>query len=633
MAILFLFYLNWIFSSIGIMKFSSPSLSFTLLLVVLGLNLLINKKRELIDILQEYSGHILRAELLFLVFFIFFLSIHSLHPEIYWGEKPMDFTLFNYSIRQVEFPLLDPWFAGEVMKYYYWGYTIFAGLSKMAGIQGEIGYALSLATIPALMASSLYSLMIFLVKKKNLAFGAALLIPLAGNFKAFTAIVFSKVKADMLYFFSSTRVFERGEFAEYPSWSILFADLHPHVMAYPFIILTLLFLFYGLRYVWEKFDYKEHGLFFFFYSLCFGSLIGINGWDFVVYSIFNSLYFLFHFKTIKKIKVWGLFFLVHATGPLLFLPMLLSLNGGVEKKWGPWMDSTNSFMAHFNHHGLWWVISLLMFTPLLFLKWKSIRWKVIFDSMGFRLTICTLLMAIFAENFVFMDRINTIFKVFNNVYIWAALIACIGLRYFKFYLRKPPLIPFAFFSFATVAILILGTFFNISALTNNRIFGKRGYGLKGSKFLKAISPGDFAVISWIKQNVKGTPSMVERYSRSFDHRAARISMHTGVPTYLGWDNHVHLRGQKWAKINKRKRDIDYIFNSTDPLKVHEFMLQKQLNFLVVGNLERKYYSSKGLEKFNQYRDIFTPLVNSRGTTLYGVGNFQTYLGNRIGKKQ
>ncbi|CAM9898053.1 unnamed protein product, partial [Chrysoparadoxa australica] len=625
-SILFLFYLNWMFTSLGVMKFSAPALSFTLMILILALNLVLKKQNDLLTLLNQHSGHILRVEILFLFFFVFFLGIYSLHPEIYWGEKPMDFTLFNYSLRSDQFPLLDPWFAGAIMKYYYWGYTVFAGLSKMAGVNGEIGDALSLATIAALLSSSLYSLMIFLVKKRNLAFGSALLIPLAGNFRAFGDIVFKGVRPDMTYFFSSTRVFERGEFAEYPSWSILFADLHPHVMAYPFVILTMLFLFYGLRYVWENFSLEEHSAFFFFSALSFGCLIGINGWDFIIYTIFNSIYFLLNFKTIKKPKVWGLFALVHFTGFLFFLPMVITLIGGVEKKWGPWMSATNPLSAHFNHHGLWWVIALLMFLPLLILKRKVIRWRVIFDSMGFRLSVCAFVIAIFAENFVFMDRINTIFKVFNNVYIWGGLIACIGLRYFKFYMRRMVLIPFAFSSFVIIGVLILSTFFNIQAITQSRIFGKRSYGLKGSRFLRTISPGDFAVISWIKENVKGTPSMVERYSKSFDHNAARISMHTGVPTYLGWDNHVHLRGQKWSQINERKRDIDYIFNSTDPLKVHEFMVKKQLNFLVVGNLERKYYSQGGLEKFQQYKDIFTPLVQSGATTLYGVGNFQDFLG-------
>jgi uncharacterized membrane protein len=169
----------------------------------------------------------------------------------------------------------------------------------------------------------------------------------------------------------------------------------------------------------------------------------------------------------------------------------------------------------------------------------------------------------------------------------------------------------------------------MKAVTGHRPFGGRSSGLKGSLFLEKIRPGDFAVINWIKANVRGTPVVVERYSRSFDHQSTRIAMHTGVPTYLGWDNHVFLRGRSWQDINKRKRDIDYIFNSKDPLKVYELMRQKKLNFLVVGNLERKYYSIQGLEKFKQYKDIFIPLVTRGGTALYGIGDYKKYLVGQV----
>ncbi|MCF8060510.1 MAG: DUF2298 domain-containing protein, partial [Bacteriovoracaceae bacterium] len=572
--------------------------------------------------------HILRVEFLFLFFFCLYLCLYSLHPELFWGEKPMDFTLFNFSMRNQGLPIIDPWFAGEPMKYYYWGYTFFSGMAKMTGAKGEVGYALSLATLPALMGTALYSLFLYLCKKRWLAFGGALFLPLASNYKAFSSIVFGEAKFDIYYFWANTRVFKNMAFAEYPSWSFLFGDLHPHVMSYPFVILLLTCLVYGLHEVWPRFNIREHKLFFLLHALAYGALIGINGWDFIIYSIFNALFFLLTFKNLKRLKIWGLFLLVHLVGVALFFPMLMTLVGGVETKWGPWMSESNTLWSHFEHSGLWWLISFVMIFPVYFLHRFKLRWPVLLSSFGFRFFACSLIMALLAEFFVFSDRVNTIFKVFNNVYIWGGITTIICLRYFKYYLRRNSLIPFALGAVILINASLLGTLFNMKAISSNRPFGSRTFSLKGSSYILKTSPGDFAVIQWIRENVEGTPVLVERYSRSFDHKATRISMHTGVPTYLGWDNHVHLRGRSWIEINQRKRDIDFIFNSSDPLKVHEMMREKNLSFLVVGNLERKYYSLKGLEKFKQYSDIFKPLVVNGATTLYGIGPYEDYLVKR-----
>jgi uncharacterized membrane protein len=279
LSLLILFYINWVGSHLSIMSLSGPSLSFCLLLMMVGIHLIVKKENDLVDLMHAYGRQMVKVEFAFLFLFSLYLCLYSLHPELYWGEKPMDFSIFNFSLRNESLPVMDPWFAGEPMKYYYWGYTFFASLAKMAGVQGEIGYALSLATIPALMGSCLYSLLLYLCKKRWLALGGALLIPLASNFKAFWEIVFGEAKFDIYYFWSSTRVFKNLAFAEYPSWSFLFGDLHPHVMSYPFSVLLLTCLVYGLKEVWSKFDIKTHGLFFIFNSISYGVLLGVNGWD------------------------------------------------------------------------------------------------------------------------------------------------------------------------------------------------------------------------------------------------------------------------------------------------------------------------------------------------------------------
>ncbi|MCG4627878.1 DUF2298 domain-containing protein, partial [Anaerostipes hadrus] len=69
---------------------------------------------------------VLTVEKLFYGTTALFLVLRSCQPEIFWGEKPMDFTFLNYFIRLEQLPPQDPWAAGHVMQYYYFGTYLLA---------------------------------------------------------------------------------------------------------------------------------------------------------------------------------------------------------------------------------------------------------------------------------------------------------------------------------------------------------------------------------------------------------------------------------------------------------------------------------------------------------------------------
>ncbi|MCF8059404.1 MAG: DUF2298 domain-containing protein, partial [Bacteriovoracaceae bacterium] len=93
LSLLGLFYVNWVGTNLKIMTFSGPSLSMTLLLLLLGTNFFMKRENDLSDLMSHYWPHILRVEFLFLVFSSLYLCLSSLHPGLCWGEKPIDFTL------------------------------------------------------------------------------------------------------------------------------------------------------------------------------------------------------------------------------------------------------------------------------------------------------------------------------------------------------------------------------------------------------------------------------------------------------------------------------------------------------------------------------------------------------------
>ncbi len=627
-SLLILFFINWILTSLGILEFTSPSLSFCLVITMFISHIMPHHEEDLFALAREKAHYIWKAEFLYLLVFSVLLFIQSRHPEIFWGEKPMDYTLLNFNLRNTQLPLQDPWFAGEKMHYYYLGYYLYAGMAKMSGVGGELGYALSIVTCGALFAVTLFGLLVFLTKRGMTSLWGALLIVFAGNLKSFLSIVLEGKPIGFDSFWSTTRVFKDNLFAEYPSWSLLFADLHPHVMSYSFTMLYLLLLIYCVEHLWRR-SYDRSTLYgAVLLSLSFGFLIGINGWDFVIYSLFSSLYFLISLRRKRIFQAIGLHFFSHAFSALLFLPMLLTLKSGKKIELGFVSGSGTKLFSHFVHQGHWWLIIILMVTPVLFLHRKGIRWNALLNSIGLRFSVTACIIALMGEFLFFSDRMNTIFKVFTNVYIWGGIAAVISLRFFKFYLTKKHLLPFALLAIIVVNATLVGSYFNYKGVIGHSYFAGVEKGLRGGLYMSKFDRRDYKIISWINENVMGTPTVIERYSKSFDAKAARISMHTGLPTYLGWDGHVYLRGASWRKIQQRKRDIDYIFDGSDPLRALDILNKRKISFIVVGDLERSYYSKEGLEKFSQNQDMFKLLVKSGSSALYGVGEFQNYISKR-----
>ena len=74
---------------------------------------------------------------------------------------------------------------------------------------------------------------------------------------------------------------------------------------------------------------------------------------------------------------------------------------------------------------------------------------------------------------------------------------------------------------------------------------------------------DLEAIHWLQDNVEGTPTLLEATIPYF-RWGARVSIHTGLPTVLGWDSHEWL--QRWEyrpMIEQRRADVQTIYETAD----------------------------------------------------------------------
>lgn len=333
-GLLLLAYLVWLAGSYQV-SFNRTTISLALLfLLALSLVLGFVQRKELAEEWKTRRQYFLRVEGLFLAFFLFFLLVRLGNPDIWHpykgGEKPMDFAYFNAVLKSTTFPPYDPWYAGGYLNYYYFGFVMVAVLVKWLGIVPAVAYNLILPTLFSLIALGAFSLAwnLYHAAVKNPrysyttglagALGAALFGNLGTLQLIFTGFqrlgspsgglegshflerfgwgikgFFVAVGGTPLplglgdwYWNPSRAIPGLGDvepITEFPYFTVLYADLHAHLIALP---LTLLALSFALSIVLSRARWKNTaGMLagFFIGALSIGALRPTNTWDLPTY--------------------------------------------------------------------------------------------------------------------------------------------------------------------------------------------------------------------------------------------------------------------------------------------------------------------------------------------------------------
>jgi len=297
LGILALAYPVWLGASLKVFDFTrGSSLAVLLLLVLAGGLAACRMRHSLRDYIRQHWRLILFSEALFLAAFLVFYIIRLNNPDLWHGarggEKPMDFAYLNAVTRSTTIPPYDPWFGGGYINYYYFGYFITGNLVKLTGILPEVAFNLAVPLFFAVAVAAAFSV------GYNLAEAARRLIRwrpgrlpispwtavLAGLMAAFLVMVAGNLKgADLMVdqlsavspwktgvplldpvlavvggggkvlsgaaeltrydYWAPSRAIDtqpgNNAITEFPYFTFLFADLHPHLMAIPFTILSL----------------------------------------------------------------------------------------------------------------------------------------------------------------------------------------------------------------------------------------------------------------------------------------------------------------------------------------------------------------------------------------------------------
>ena len=398
---------------------------FVALIILIVINFLIARTDGFQVLWNEIKANkrlIFWAEFVFLFAFILMALLRAFNPEIINTEKFMEMAFINAIERSPSFPPMDPWLSGYSISYYYFGYLLGVMITRITATASEVGYNLIAAYWYAMTALGAYGVVFCLLvcsRGKTLKheipdwiYPAALLAPIIllviSNWHGFFDVLhsrglfYSKDEAGNLVsefwtklnlrdlteapnnfswyplrgggwtWWAASRTVIDHNFAgspieiidEFPAFSFILADIHPHVLNMPFILLTIGMAFEAFLGGWHQ---KTQG---WLSSLglepmhlaagliALGGLSFINTWDFPFYLVLIACS-LTYFTFIQygwHGRIWQFLQLSLGLGLgsiLLYVPFFLSFSsqaGGI-------LPSFNFFTAG----KYFWV----MFGPLL----------------------------------------------------------------------------------------------------------------------------------------------------------------------------------------------------------------------------------------------------------------------------
>lgn len=296
-------FVYWWLVTLGLLRNDLPAA-----LVAMGLlalvNLLFLKKigfDQLRAQVRKLKKFLIASELVFLIAFAFWAFVRSTNPEIIHTEKFMEMAFINAILKSPGFPPHDPWLSGYCISYYYFGYVLSALLIRVSGVASSVGYNLVSALWFGMTALAAYGLVWEFLTMRNLSANASKVIRRRIYYLALLAPIMLLIVSNMFglldvlhargllgekvsqiinlpaltteptsfswfpnrggwSWWQASRVLQDYRLNgssieiidEFPFFTFLLSDIHPHLLGMPFVILAIAMAFTAFLGGWEK---------------------------------------------------------------------------------------------------------------------------------------------------------------------------------------------------------------------------------------------------------------------------------------------------------------------------------------------------------------------------------------------
>ncbi len=110
------------------------------------------------SLLTDQKRYVLVVECVFLIAFGLIALWRAANPAIVGTEKPMELAFINAILQSHGFPPQDPWLSGYSISYYHFGYILVSMLIRLSGVVSGVGFNLAASLIFAMTAVGTYGL-------------------------------------------------------------------------------------------------------------------------------------------------------------------------------------------------------------------------------------------------------------------------------------------------------------------------------------------------------------------------------------------------------------------------------------------------------------------------------------------
>ncbi len=601
---------------------------------------------EVVTIFIKRRGFIFKVLAVTAAVWLLFLVIRAWNPAIHWGEKPMDFSFLNAFLNAPQWPSGEPWMAGMPLHYYYFGEVLASFPILVAGCSAGVGYNLMSATVPALAAATLASLGLLLARRRR--WGAATIIPLLGLLTGNLAwpFILEQTRERNLFdlWWATSRVIPGYAIDEYPLWTALFADLHGHFIALPVLIATL---------VWGWLTVESDGRRWVVASvlcgICAAVLAATNPWDVFILTAALGIGTLATAR--RRLAGIGRLTVAAAISLLAAAPFVAELVSGVSIGTGNrWLFLTHADFAPawavLKHFGLFLIpLAALALATLGRRSWMVLPSAGVGVVAGYSFGSSTAAMALAAgalfataavatadrlirlawtlatistlavaacERFTLIDRMNTVFKIYNGV--WVLLAVALATALLRSRGGKRRLVAAVWIPLQLVAIvnLPLGI---VQGWRFPRMASERPT-LDGQAFLAAQDPQTWFLVRALKGASRPGEVLAEAAGTSYSS-FTRITMHTGGPGVVGWDWHLKQRQQSPEEIRARFADLETLYTAGPPPDRRDVLDHYRVGWAVVADVERGRYGLGGADPLRTVPGVLR-FAERDGAILYRV---------------
>ena len=668
-------FLTWFLVSIKILKFTTfTCVAITVIFGIVCILLYEKQRKAGYDCLPINNLDLVYVEeILFFAVFLMWTYLAGFHPAAYGTEKFMDYGFMEAMMRSKTLPATDIWYSQGKINYYYGGQYFAVFLTKLSGTQVELTYNLMRTFVAAFAFVLPFSLVRQMTTdmqgsvvsgwKKRLpsvtGFLAGLAVSIAGNmhYVVYAQIIplIQKLKGqevDSYWFPDATRYIGFNPdvpdktIHEFPCYSFVLGDLHAHVVNIMFVLLLL-----GLLYAWmqkvrnttpsvEKLGAKKFWMkqLLMPHILAAAMLLGMfhwtNYWDFVIYYVVTGGTVLFMNIICLKGDIKRIIAVtaaqaveIFAVATVIILPFTLQFTTMVQ---GVRLAQNHSLPHQLLIlWGLPTILTLVFVISLIVEKLKLLEHKSLYrlmkairtpDLFAVLMGLCAIGLVAIPELVYVRDiyengnaRANTMFKLTYQAYIMFGMTMAYVIFRLLFVNAKKVLKAIA----VAGLVLLLWTcgYFgkSVDSWFGQVLDPSQYKGLNATAFLETDYAEDVGAIKWLKENVQGSPVVLEANGDSYSEYE-RVSAMTGLPTVMGWYVHEWLWRNDVADLNAKADEIETIYTSTNAAEVQMLVEKYDISYIFVGSCEREKYANLNNE-----------VLQSLGEVVYQDTDYETYI--------